>query len=230
MTFACWIGDLEEKIFSKSLFLCIDIKKGKGLRKGGYDPWNGFHLLKIPVLSISGGIIPPATALEKNFMKKILLICIAIMILAVPQVFAGKSSGCGLGQSVFEGQSGLFPNVLAATTNGTSGNQTFGMTSGTSNCDQNDTVQNEKMQEHFVATNFENISDDMARGEGQYIAAMADLMGCSSAVQVDFARVSQEKYEVLFGASSVDAKTWLGGFKSEMAKNPALAAGCGRIS
>src|SRR5262245_22752963 len=44
------------------------------------------------------------------------------------------AAGCGLG-SVFFGSKPGFIQVLAATTNGTSGNQTFGITSGTSNCD-----------------------------------------------------------------------------------------------
>src|SRR6186713_935077 len=43
-------------------------------------------------------------------------------------------AGCGLGSMIFEPDSG-FTQVFAATTNGTSGNQTFGITSGTSNCD-----------------------------------------------------------------------------------------------
>ena len=61
----------------------------------------------------------------------------AFVLMAAPvsMAFAGTGSGCGLGATVFEGQSGLFPNVLAATTNGTFGNQTFGLTSGTSGCD-----------------------------------------------------------------------------------------------
>ena len=42
-------------------------------------------------------------------------------------------AGCGLGSMIFEPDSG-FTQVFAATTNGTSGNQTFGITSGTSNC------------------------------------------------------------------------------------------------
>ena len=44
---------------------------------------------------------------------------------------ADKGPGCGWGAMVFDGQSGIGPNVLAATTNGILGNQTFGMTSGT---------------------------------------------------------------------------------------------------
>ncbi len=42
-------------------------------------------------------------------------------------------AGCGLGSMIF-GDSPGFVQVLAATTNGCSGSQTFGITTGTSNC------------------------------------------------------------------------------------------------
>ena len=50
---------------------------------------------------------------------------------------AAGGNGCGWGNMVFEGQRGLFPHLLATTTNGTSGNATFGMTSGTNGCNTN---------------------------------------------------------------------------------------------
>ena len=75
-------------------------------------------------------------------MKKLVILTAALTLLAVPAAFAGNTAGCGLGSIIFEGQSGVVMNVLAATFNGTSGNQTFGMTSGTSNCDASDTVMN----------------------------------------------------------------------------------------
>src|SRR3569832_2714255 len=43
------------------------------------------------------------------------------------------SAGCGLGSIVFGSQPG-FIQILAATTNGTFASQTFGITSGTSDC------------------------------------------------------------------------------------------------
>jgi hypothetical protein len=51
-----------------------------------------------------------------------------------------KNTGCGLGTIVFEGQNGLVSQTFAVTTNGTFGNQTFGITSGTSNCEQYSTL------------------------------------------------------------------------------------------
>ena len=41
-------------------------------------------------------------------------------------------AGCGLGSMIFDPDSG-FTQIFAATTNGTSGNQTFGISTGTSN-------------------------------------------------------------------------------------------------
>lgn len=163
-------------------------------------------------------------------MIRLLVLSLAIAIFAVPYAFAGKSSGCGLGSELFKGQSGLVMNVLAATTNGSSGNQTFGMTSGTSGCAGSDTVLNDANQEEFVAVNFENISTEMAKGEGQYVNALAQMMGCSAAVQGDFARVSKEKFEVLFQSPDMEAKAWLGGLKTELAKEPVLAGGCTRLT
>jgi len=43
-------------------------------------------------------------------------------------------AGCGLGSIAFGNDQTMFKQVLAATTNGTFGTQTFGITSGTSNC------------------------------------------------------------------------------------------------
>ena len=58
-------------------------------------------------------------------------------------------AGCGLGSLIFDADSG-WTQIFAATTNGTSGNQTFGITSGTSNCDTGPTKQSAK---NFVTAN-----------------------------------------------------------------------------
>ncbi len=163
-------------------------------------------------------------------MKKLVILTAALALLSVPAAFAGNSAGCGLGSIIFEGQSGVVMNVLAATFNGTSGNQTFGMTTGTSNCDASDTVMNEMVQEHFVAMNYDNLSGEMAQGHGQYVTAMADLMGCPAATQGTFARMSQEKYGELFSAPEMDAKRWIVGLKAVMAQDATLASACTRIS
>src|SRR5512143_1990 len=55
-----------------------------------------------------------------------------VMLVATSGVaFADPDIGCGLGTQIWTGSKGLAPKVLGATTNGTSGSQTFGISSGT---------------------------------------------------------------------------------------------------
>jgi hypothetical protein len=54
--------------------------------------------------------------------------------------FADPDIGCGLGTQLWEGNKGLIPKVLGATTNGSFGNQTFGITFQTIGCHSTGTV------------------------------------------------------------------------------------------
>ena len=60
----------------------------------------------------------------------------------VAAMAAGENNigSCGWGAKLFDGQQGVAPQVLGATTNGTFGNQTFAITSGTSGCTQDGAV------------------------------------------------------------------------------------------
>ena len=66
-------------------------------------------------------------------MKKIFGLASAVVLTSAS--FAGSygDAGCGFGSMIFGNQAG-FMQVFAATTNGTSGSQTFGITTGTLNC------------------------------------------------------------------------------------------------
>ena len=70
-------------------------------------------------------------------MKKLLLTIAAVATSAALSVNAqaADSTGCGLGSLAWRGQKGPIPQLFAVTTNGTFGNQTFGISSGTSGCD-----------------------------------------------------------------------------------------------
>ena len=161
--------------------------------------------------------------------KKLIGLIMAFSLLPAAAVLADEAAGCGLGKTLWEGQSGLLANVSAATTNAT-GIQTFGMTSGTSGCNADSTVKTEKEQEVFVAVNLENISQEMAQGNGEHLRALATLMGCSTGVYGEFAGMTQDKYEVLFPAADTSTLNLLSGLKREMSANPTLAGGCTRIS
>ena len=87
------------------------------------------------------------------------------------------SAGCGLGSIIFEPSAG-FTQVFAATTNGSFGNQTFGITSGTSNCDGPPVTAN--AVGNFIVANRAALSVDVARGGGETIQSLSAIAQCQN--------------------------------------------------
>lgn len=108
-------------------------------------------------------------------MKKFL---IAAALLAVSgAALADNDVGCGAGTQIWKGQSGLGPKVLAVTTNGIFGNQTFGITFGTLGCGRSGVITSNEKATNFVAMNGENLARDIAVGKGETLGALASIMG-----------------------------------------------------
>jgi len=106
-------------------------------------------------------------------MKKLLVT--AILCLSTSSVFAAHGpAGCGLGATLFEGKEGTMFNVLAATFNGSSGNQTFGMSSGTLGCEDAATARVSSIS--FIEGNEVALSNDIARGEGETLTAYLNII------------------------------------------------------
>ncbi len=84
-------------------------------------------------------------------------------------------AGCGLGSMAFGEQQGAV-QILAATTNYFLGTQTFGITTGTSNCQGLSGGQ--QASKVFVEANREALAKDIARGSGETIATLAWIAGC----------------------------------------------------
>ena len=87
---------------------------------------------------------------------------------------------CGLGSMAFGAQPGGI-QILAATTNGIMGNQTFGITFGTSNCGPGLLAQGTR---NFVEANREVLAKDVARGQGEAIGALTVINGCADSRSV----------------------------------------------
>lgn len=139
-------------------------------------------------------------------MNKILVASLmlgAAVMLSTPAQ-AIDSTGCGLGSMAWRGQSGILPQVAAATTNGTFGNQTFGITFGTSGCDPNGRITGgtQKMVLAFLENNLEQFAMDAAAGEGETLATLAGIMDMNEA---DVAAKTYQNFAVLFPNENVDA-------------------------
>ncbi|BAK72399.1 MAG: DUF3015 family protein [Arcobacter sp.] len=126
-------------------------------------------------------------------MKKIIGLIAALGLTA--SVYANENTGCGLGSLVIKNQNTVVLQVLAATTNGTSGSQTFGITSGTSNCDKpSNFVSNDKLNK-FVAENMDELALDISAGHGETLQTVAKLMNVentdafSAKLQANFSNI-----------------------------------------
>src|SRR6266850_7731659 len=99
-------------------------------------------------------------------MKKL---CAVMSVLAVlpAAAMADNVGNCGWGTKLMEGQSGTVPQVAAVTTNGTFGNQTFGISSGTSGCTQDGTVKSNWKTSLFIDGNKGKLARDMSVGSGE---------------------------------------------------------------
>lgn len=136
---------------------------------------------------------------------------------------ASNSVGCGLGSQLFDGQSGVFPQVLAVTTNGTFGNQTFGITSGTLGCESDGTVQASARVPMFVGSNLDGLARDMARGHGEALDSLASLMGIAAADKDAFANVAKTHYSAIFANTNVTSGDVLSALYDAMTKDEKLA-------
>ncbi|RYE91807.1 MAG: DUF3015 domain-containing protein [Myxococcales bacterium] len=90
------------------------------------------------------------------------------------------TAGCGLGSIVFGSKPGII-QIFAATTNGTFASQTFGITSGTSNCTNGGGKASAKA---YIEANREALARDIARGKGETLSNLATVAGCSDSKAV----------------------------------------------
>ena len=133
--------------------------------------------------------------------------------------------GCGLGKLAwmdYGGQKQIAPQVMMATTNGTFGSQTFGISSGTSGC-ANDGVIIKNKHMNMASRGFESLAQEMAQGRGEHLASLAALLGVPEEAQPEFFALVQEKYTLLVGSDDTTAVTMLQALQTAMAERPVLA-------
>lgn len=159
-------------------------------------------------------------------MKRNLFILATLAVLtALPTAaFAVDNVGtCGWGSKLFSGQKGIAPQVLAVTTNGTSGNQTFAITSGTSGCTQDGVVTSNWKTAAFIDGNMNRLAVDMSRGQGESLSAMAALIGVEGSDTVAFNSAMQKNFTSIFSSSEVTSLEVAAAIKSALSADESLA-------
>tara|TARA_Y100001934_G_scaffold269493_1_gene353033 strand:+ start:204 stop:686 length:483 start_codon:yes stop_codon:yes gene_type:complete len=160
-------------------------------------------------------------------MKKLLFVSIFALIALPVSASAASygSAGCGLGSMIFE-PSDDFMQVFAATFNGTSASQTFGISTGTSNCSGAEATASLD-QQAFVKINYASLVRDAARGNGEYLSAFATLLGCDANSHTAFFNYAQTN-PALFNSNTQPLEV-LKNVKLDLAKNETFSNSCTRL-
>jgi len=158
-------------------------------------------------------------------MKYTLIAVSAAALLAFSPAYAqnNDNTGCGLGTQAFAGKTGKVYEIMAVTTNGTSGNQTFAISTGTLGCSNNGVIAASNQVTAFTGSNIDKLARDAARGEGESLESLAALIGIQEKDRPAFYKLSQQKFATIFPSENVKAgeviKTWYG----VMAQDKALS-------
>lgn len=135
-------------------------------------------------------------------------------------------AGCGLGAVIWERNQNRGVQLLALTTNYSSNSQTFGISSGTSECTEGGAARKEKAREIFVAANIKDITREMAAGTGEYVAALGLLSGCNSRAIPAFGKKVQANYERIYPSATVEPNEVIRNLDSVIASDAALSQSC----
>lgn len=156
-------------------------------------------------------------------MKKKFVFAALVAIAPFGMAQAANNVGCGAGSILFEGQSGIAPQVLAATTNGIFGNQTFGISSGTLGCSQGGTVSVPHKVAMFIDTNLDKLAYEMAVGEGETLASLASLIGVAEADQAAFFAATRTHFGDIISSEQASAADVTDALNRVLASDESLA-------
>ena len=147
-------------------------------------------------------------------MKK-LMTAIAVSAFVAVSAQAGTirdNCGCGIGTMALGDQEATVVSQGAATSlNGLFGNQTFGISSGTLECDPaTGFARNERVLE-YVGDNMDHLAMDMATGQGESLDALADLMNVTGTDRDALYTTLQAEFDNIFASESVTAQDVVSG-------------------
>jgi hypothetical protein len=138
------------------------------------------------------------------------VVAIASLMLAGAAFAAGGgqahlNTGCGLGTMAFKNNAdnSTLLQVVQTFLNGICGNQTFGISTGTSDCQQPKSFASNDKASAFMVANMDNLARDIAQGRGETLDAFAELMGVPADKRPEFYAQLQAGFTRIFTSSNV---------------------------
>jgi hypothetical protein len=162
-----------------------------------------------------------------------LVVFVAVVGLALDKAEAQRRgnqysmSGCGLGSLVFGNDEDRVKQILSSTTNGTFGNQTFAITTGTLNCNPGGGPTG-RSASLFIDVNREAFAKDASRGGGETIEHLSAIMGCSDAAAVGAA--VQQNFKAVFTSHDLTSDQITDNLFQVIKRDATLASSCRSVS
>ena len=153
-------------------------------------------------------------------MKKIITGLVLLSASSTAMAVSPGGPGCGWGNMLLEGQSGPM-HFLATTTNGTSGNKTFGMTTGTNGCSIDGALS--YGGKSMISSIMGEFSEDVARGKGDALDTVAVIYGVEKQDRDTFAKVMHENFTAIFPSEDVTADQMMASIEAIMKADAKLA-------
>ena len=160
------------------------------------------------------------------------LLLVGVLVGSVLAANPDNGPGCGLGKlawSDYKHPKNIAPQVMMATTNGTFGSQTFGISFGTSGCTNDGQVMAARKSDVFVASTFESLSEDLARGKGEHLASLATMMGVAVEHQPAFFSLAQDRYRILLERGEDSPLSVMKAIQETVVGHPLLAGVAERL-
>lgn len=113
---------------------------------------------------------------------------------------AKQNTGCGLGTVLWKNRAdgSTLSQALQATTNGSFGTQTFGITSGTLECGEPAHFANNERLKEFVVANMDNLAKDIAVGRGESLNTFNELLQIPADQRSEFNAKLQSSFGSIF--------------------------------
>lgn len=164
--------------------------------------------------------------MKRRWYVALTVVLVSLQVTVAFAVNPDSGPGCGLGKLAwadYKTPKNIAPQVMMATTNGTFGSQTFGISFGTSGCTNDGKVMAEHQTNRFVASTFDTLSEEMARGGGEHLAALATLMGVPDEQHRAFFAMAQQQYRGLVEAGETSSVALIKALQDAMNGRPVFA-------
>ena len=105
-----------------------------------------------------------------------------------------------------ENEPTVMSQIAATFLNHICANQTFGITSGTLECNESSGIASNGRIQQYVADNMDQLAAGIAVGQGESLSALADLMDVPATGRADLYANLQSHFDRIFTTSDVSSK------------------------